>query len=166
MTAVSLTGTDSRATIDVLSDTQIRITRSFHAPRRLVFEALTIPEHVRRWYGPRAMTIVVCEIDLRVGGRWRNLLRAPDGTEHGFAGEYREIVAPSTLVSTEYYEAIGPAHSFVATIRLDDTDGRTVFTNMIQYASKSDRDGHLGAGMEQGMNETFDRLVELLGAIA
>lgn len=166
MTTSAFAGTDTRATIDLLSDTQIRITRSFSAPRRLVFEAMTKPEHVRQWYGPRAMRMVVCEIDLRVGGRWRNVLQAPDGTEHGFQGEYREIVEPELIVSTEHYEAIGPAHAFLATVRLVEASGRTTFTNTIDYRSKADRDGHIGAGMEGGMNETFDRLVALLTTLA
>jgi uncharacterized protein YndB with AHSA1/START domain len=112
------------------------------------------------------LRMTVCEIDLRVGGRWRNVLVAPDGTEHGFQGEYREIVAPELIVSTEYYEAIGPAHAFLATVRLAEADGRTTFTNTIDYASKADRDGHIGAGMEGGMNESFDRLVTLLATLA
>ena len=90
------------------------------------------------------------------------MLQAPDGTEHGFQGEYREIVAPELIVSTEYYELIGPAHAFLATVRLRETDGHTTFTNTIDYASKADRDGHIGAGMEAGMNESLDRLVALL----
>ncbi len=166
MTTSALATTDTRATIDILSDTQIRITRRFHAPRRLVFDAITKPEHVRQWYGPRELRMTVCEIDLRVGGRWRNVLVARDGTEHGFQGEYREIVVPELIVSTEYYEAIGPAHAFIATVRLAEADGRTTFTNTIDYASKADRDGHIGAGMEGGMNESFDRLGELLSTLA
>jgi uncharacterized protein YndB with AHSA1/START domain len=159
------TDTLQRATIELLSDTRIRITRSFDAPRRKVFAAMTIPEHVRRWYGPSVLAFIVCEIDLRVGGRWRNVLRAPDGTEHGFSGEYIEIVAPELIRSTECYEAIGPDHAFEATVRLEEIRGVTVFTNTIQYKCREDRDGHLSAGMEAGMNESFDRLVVLLTTI-
>jgi uncharacterized protein YndB with AHSA1/START domain len=155
---------NKRATIELLGETGLRITRAFDAPRTKVFDAITKPEHVRQWYGPRALTVVLCESDLRVGGRWRNVLRSPDGMEHGFAGEYREIVRPELIVSTEYYEPIGPDHAFVATVRLEEVDGRTVLTNTIAYRSKADRDGHIGAGMEGGMNESFDRLEELLGA--
>ena len=159
------TDTLRRATIELLSDTQILITRSFDALRQKVFAAMTRPEHVRRWYGPRRLEFVVCEIDLRVGGRWRYLLRAPDGSEHGFQGAYLEIVAPELLRSTEYYEALGPEHTFEARVSLEDIGGVTVFTNTIQYTCKADRDGHLAAGMEAGMNETFDRLAELLPGI-
>jgi uncharacterized protein YndB with AHSA1/START domain len=166
MQSVFPTDTLQRATIELLSDTCIRISRGFDAPRRKVFAAMTIPEHVRRWYGPKVLECIVCEIDLRVGGRWRNVLRAPDGTEHGFSGEYLEIVAPQLIRCTEFYEAIGPAHAFEATVRLEEVGGATVFTNTIQYKCKEDRDGHLSAGMEAGMNESFDRLVTLLPALA
>jgi uncharacterized protein YndB with AHSA1/START domain len=162
MPASPLSSTDARATIELLSDTQIRISRHFAAPAARIFTAMTVPEHVRRWYGPRALQITVCEIDLRIGGRWRYVLTAPDGSAHGFAGEYLEIEAPHRIVSTEYYEPIGADHAFVATVRLDPVDGGTHFTNTITYRSRADRDGHLGAGMEAGMNETFDRLALLL----
>ena len=147
-----------RANVEILSDTAIRITRTFDAPRDLVFEAMTTAEHVRNWYGCDAMKMVICEIDLRVGGRWRYVLKMPDGTEHGFNGEYREIVPPERLVSTENYEPIGPGHEMLATVTLEEKNGKTFFENRLTYASKADRDGHLGSGMERGMNEALDRL--------
>jgi uncharacterized protein YndB with AHSA1/START domain len=151
-----------KAKIEIVSDTEIRITRTFDAPRGLVFEAITKPEHVRRWYGCEIMQMTVCEIDLRVGGKWRYVLRMPDGVEHGFHGEYREIVEPERIVSTESYEPIGPGHEMIARVTLEERKGRTLFSNLLTYQSKADRDGHLGAGMEGGMNESFDRLEALL----
>lgn len=151
-----------RATIDVLSDTQIRISRSFDAPRALVFEAMTKPEHVRNWYGCEVMQMTVCEIDLRVGGKWRYVLRMPDGSEHGFHGEYLEIAPSERLVSTESYEPIGPGHEMIARVTLEERNGKTLFSNLLTYKSKADRDGHLGSGMEGGMNESFDRLDALV----
>ncbi|HEX4448038.1 MAG TPA: SRPBCC family protein [Polyangiaceae bacterium] len=148
----------NRATVELVSDTEILISRAFDAPRDLVFEAMTRPEHVRHWYGCSAMTMTACEIDLRVGGKWRYVLRMPDGSEHGFHGEYREIVAPARIVSTENYEPIGPGHEMVATVTLEDKGGRTLFKNLVAYRSKQDRDGHLQSGMETGMQESFDRL--------
>ena len=79
------------------------MTRTFDAPRRLVFEAMTRPEHVRRWYGCDGAELTVCEIDLRPGGLWRYVLRMPDGQEFPFAGMYREIAAPERLVYTERF---------------------------------------------------------------
>jgi uncharacterized protein YndB with AHSA1/START domain len=148
----------NKASIEIFSDTEIVIARTFEAPRDLVFEAITEPEHVRLWYGCDEMKMTTCEIDLRVGGLWRYVLRMPDGTEHGFHGAYREIAAPSRLVSTENYEPIGPGHEMVATVTLEERGGRTCFKNRLTYVSKADRDGHLGSGMERGMNESLDRL--------
>src|SRR5258708_29204146 len=90
------------------SDREILIERVFNAPRRLVFEALTTPEHVARWYGPRAMTLTSCEIDLRVGGAWRYVLRDPAGNDFAFSGEYKEIVPPERLASTANYAGTPP----------------------------------------------------------
>jgi uncharacterized protein YndB with AHSA1/START domain len=154
------------ASVELVSDWEVLITRVFHAPRRFVFEALTKPEHVKRWYGLRVLTMQVCEIDLRPGGTWRYVLRAPDGSEHGFTGVYREIVAPERIVSTENYEAMMPGHEMVVTVTLEEKDGRTTLKSRILYQSKADRDGHLQSGMEPGMLETFDRLAELLEALA
>jgi uncharacterized protein YndB with AHSA1/START domain len=158
----TLTQPKHRARIEIVSDTEVLIARTFEAPRALIFEAITKPEHVRNWYGCETMTMVVCDIDLRVGGKWRYVLRMPDGSEHGFHGEYREIEVPARLVSTESYEPIGPGHEMLATVTLEEKNGRTLFQNRLKYQSKADRDGHLGAGMEAGMQESFDRLERLV----
>src|SRR5882672_10981167 len=110
MEAVMETKSKVKASVEILSDREVLITRVFNAPRRLVFEAMTKPEHVKNWYGPCVFTLALCEIDLRPGGKWRYVLRAPDGSEHGFTGVYREIVAPERIVATENYEALMPGH--------------------------------------------------------
>lgn len=152
------------ATVTLPSDTEILITRVFDAPARLVFEAMTRPEHARQWYGPRGTEVVVCEIDLREGGSWRYVIRDPEGAEHGFHGTYLEIDAPHRWVSTEVYEGFPDAES-TNTITLVEEDGKTTFTNRIRHASREFRDGHIAAGMEPGMQQTLDRLEELLGTI-
>jgi uncharacterized protein YndB with AHSA1/START domain len=152
-------------TLTLPSDREILIERTFDAPRRLVFEALTKPEHVAHWYGPRSMTLQVCEIDFRVGGRWRYVLRDPAGTDHGFSGEYREIVPPQRIVTTEGYEAM-PGHEYVATLTLDEHDGKTTLHSHLQYQSPEDRDGHIQSGMEPGMRETYDRLAEVIASLS
>lgn len=152
----------NRASVEILSDTEILITRTFNAARDLVFEAITTPAHVSRWYGCAAMTMTLCEIDLRVGGKWRYVLRMPDGSEHAFHGEYLEIAAPGRLVSTENYEPIGPGHEMIATVTLEEKNGRTLFKNRLAYKSRADRDGHLQSGMENGLQESFDRLEEIV----
>ena len=150
------------------SDREVVLTRVFDAPRRLVFEAFTRPEHLRRWFGPRGFTLPVCEIDLRVGGGWRYVLRGPDGGEMGMKGVYREIVPSERLVSTEAYDipGMGWTPESIVTTTLDERDGRTTLTSRVLYQSIEHRDGHVNSGMEAGASETFDRLAELLAATA
>jgi uncharacterized protein YndB with AHSA1/START domain len=157
-------GDSSDTTVAKPSDLELVITRVFDAPRELVFEAMTKPEHVRQWWGPRGFTLPVCEIDLRVGGAWRYVSRDPNGQEFAFSGVYKEIVPPERVVTTEGWEAM-PGHEYVATMTLEEIDGKTKMTNRLRYQSVEDRDGHLQSGMEGGMRETLDRLAELLATM-
>lgn len=152
------------ATVTLPSDREIVITRVFDAPAHLVFDAMTKPEHVKRWWGPRGTTLSVCEIDLRVGGKWHFVSRAEDGTEHGFHGEFREIVPPEWVVQTWVYEPMPDAET-VETMTLVEKDGKTTMTTTVLHKSKENRDGHLSSGMEDGMQQTFDRLEELLASM-
>lgn len=148
----------NKASIEILSDREILISRWFDAPRALVFEAMTTPEHVRNWYAHcDEMTMTVCDIDLRVGGKWRYVMRM-NGQDLVWSGEYREIVAPERIVSVERFENIGPGHDMTAHVTLEEHGGRTLFKNRLEYQSKADRDGHLQSGMEKGMQAAFDRL--------
>jgi uncharacterized protein YndB with AHSA1/START domain len=136
--------------------------RVFDAPRELVFDAWTRPEHLRRWLGPREL--VVCEIDLRVGGRYRWVQRAPDGSEYRFHGEYREIVRPERLVSTFVFEAF-PESEALETLTLRERDGKTTATTLTVHKTIQARDGHLASGrMEAGMTEGYARLDQLLAS--
>jgi uncharacterized protein YndB with AHSA1/START domain len=155
------TKTSSAAILTMPSDRELVITRVFNAPRRLVFEAWSKPEHVRRWWGPRSMRMTVCEIDLRPGGAWRYVHVTPDGQEHAFSGVYQEIVPPERMVYTEGYEAM-PGHDYLVTATLEEEDGRTTLRAHLLYQSREDRDGHLQSGMEPGMQETMERLDEHL----
>jgi uncharacterized protein YndB with AHSA1/START domain len=157
--------TDTTTAMTLPSDREILITRELAAPRRLVFEAWTRPEHVARWWGPRGYTLEVCEIDLRPGGAWRFVQRAPDGSEYGFRGEYREIVPPERLAYTFEFDGM-PGHVSLETLTFEERDGRTMVTNRAVFDSVEDRDGMLASGMEQGMRETLDRLAELLATMA
>ena len=160
------TDTSSATSMTLPSDREILIERVFNAPRRLVFDALTRPEHVANWYGPRAMTLTSCQIDLRVGGAWRYVVRDPAGNDFAFSGEYKEIVPPEKLVCTENFEGIPPGHDYLVTVTLDEQDGQTKLRSHLQYRSPEDRDGHIQSGMEPGMRETYDRLAELLATLA
>ncbi|MBD2340982.1 SRPBCC domain-containing protein [Calothrix sp. FACHB-156] len=153
-------------TVTLPSDTEILITRIFNAPRRLVFEAWTQPEHVKRWFGGcSSMTMTVCEIDLRVGGSWRYVLHDPKNSiEHAFSGKYREIVPPERLVTTEIYEPV-PNSDHLNILTLNEVGGKTTLHIHIQHQSREQRDGHLQSGMEEGLNETLNRLEALLQSI-
>ena len=144
------------------SDREIVLTRVFDAPRRLVFDAFSKPELLRRWFGPRGWTLAVCEVDHRVGGAFRFLLRRPDGMEMGIRGVYREIVPPERSVHVEYYDDY-PGESLVTAVFVEH-DGRTTFTATVLYPSREVRDAVIRAGMEHGAAESYDKLAELLAA--
>lgn len=155
------------AVITLPSDTEYLITRSFDAPADLVFTALTTPEFVRRWWGFETSEWLVCDVDFRVGGKWRYLIR-DEGMEVGFFGEYREIDRPNRLVFTEMYEGVpdpGPDSHPVNIVTLDEADGVTTMTVLVQHASKEDRDAVLESGMEGGMQVSYNRLEDLVGGM-
>jgi len=149
------------------TDTTIKLEREFNAPRHLVFEAMTKPEYVRQWWGPRGSSLSSCEIDLRVGGEWRYVNKMPDGSEHPFRGVYREIKPVERLSYTWIYD-VAPFNQNVAieTVELEERDGRTYSVTTVQHESKEARDGHVNSGMEGGATETLDRLEELLATMA
>jgi uncharacterized protein YndB with AHSA1/START domain len=154
-------------TLTLPSDQEIVLTRVFNAPRSLVFEAWTNPEHVKQWYGCSIMTLSICEIDLRVGGAYRYVMRAPDGVHHAMQGVYREITPPVRLVYTERYVTEGfTSNDALVTVLFAEHDGMTTLTSTSLYQSKTDRDGHLATGMEGGAAETLDRLAALLAQMA
>lgn len=136
------------------------MTRVFDAPRHLVYEAMTRPELVKRWFGPHGWSLAVCEIDLRVGGTWRYVLEGPDGRSMGMGGEYREIVPGERTVHTESFDDY-PGDSVVTTV-LTEHDGRTTLTGTVLSESQEVRDAVIASGMEHGAAETYDRLAELL----
>lgn len=149
------------ATVTLPSDTEILITRAFEAPRALVWDALTTPRHLLRWWGPDWCPLVACEIDFRVGGAWRYVSRTADGDELGWHGVYRDIVPGERIVSTEVFEGFPDAES-VNTMTLTEAGGVTTLQTLVRHASKEFRDGHVQSGMEGGMQITFDRLDDLL----
>ena len=149
------------ATVTLPSDTEILITRTFEAPRPLVWDALTTPRHLLRWWGPDWQPLVRCEIDLRPGGAWRYVTRDADGNELAWRGTYQTIVAPERIESTELFEGFPDAES-VNVMTLTEVDGLTTLKTLVRHATKENRDGHVDSGMEAGMQQTFDRLDDLL----
>jgi uncharacterized protein YndB with AHSA1/START domain len=159
------TARTAQAVVSYPSDTELLITRDFRAPRQLVYEALTTPEHVRQWYGMSADGMLVCDIDLRVGGRWHYVLAGePGGEDHSFSGEYLELDPPGRMVSTEGYDNM-PGATYVVTVTLTEAAGVTTLSSHLQYGSREVRDGHVGSGMEYGMNISYNRLEELLARL-
>ncbi len=149
------------AVVTLPSDTEILITRSFEAPRSLVWDALTTPRHLLRWWGPDWCPLVACEVDLRPGGSWRYVSRDMDGNELSWYGTYHEIVAPERIVSTETFGGFPSAES-VNTMTLSEDGGVTTLLTLVRHSSKEHRDGHVQSGMEGGMQVTFNRLDDLL----
>jgi uncharacterized protein YndB with AHSA1/START domain len=157
---------DLALSITTPSDREIVLTRTFKAPRTLVWDAVTKAEHVRRWYGCAAFTFATCEIDLRVGGSYRYTMHTTDGVEHTMTGVYREIVRPERIVHTERYETTGfTSPDALVTMTLTEQNGRTRMQSVILHPNKDSRDGHLNSGMENGARETFDRLEALLATL-
>jgi uncharacterized protein YndB with AHSA1/START domain len=147
------------------SDREIAISRVFEAPRVLLWDAHTKPEHVTQWMlGPEGWSMPVCEIDLKPGGEWHCVWRRSDGSELDMRGEYREVVAPERLVSTERWGEDWP--ETLNTLLLTEQEGRTTLTTTMLYPSKETRDAALDTGMKDGTIESFDRLAEYVRTMA
>jgi uncharacterized protein YndB with AHSA1/START domain len=148
------------------SDREIVMTRVFDAPRRLVWDAYTKPDLLRQWLlGPPGWSMPVCEIDLRVGGKYRYVWRNDsDGTEMGMGGVYREIRAPERLVTTERFDQTWYPGEGVGTLVLLEQSGTTTLTLTMLYESREAREAALKSGMEQGVAASYDRLAELVAA--
>ena len=136
---------------------EIVITRSFDAPRDLVFKAFTDPEAVRQWWGLESTETVVDQLEARPGGRWRYVQREGDGNEIGFHGVFHDLEAPERIVYTFEFEGM-PGHVLLETIVLEDQDGKTLMTDSSVFQSVADRDGMLQSGMESGAAESLGRL--------
>jgi uncharacterized protein YndB with AHSA1/START domain len=163
MEAVPSSGT---AMLTLPTDEQILITREFDAPKHLVYKAYTTPELVKRWWSGKRGEVMTCEIDLRVGGRWRYVMVSSGGFEVGFHGEFREIVPNERIVSTEVYEGpeaegLSEADAPVNTVTFTEVDGRTTLTLLTQTTSKELRDAIIDSGMEAGMQEGMDLLEQV-----
>ena len=151
------------AIITTPNDTEIRIVRTFDAPCDAVFSAYTDPKLVAQWMGPRKYKMAIEQLDVRPGGRWRFTHIDTDGTKYGFHGEFREVVRPERIVQTWNFEGM-PGES-LQTALFQEHDGRTTVTSIVKFERKEHRDGMLASGMENGLNEGYDRLDELLRTI-
>ena len=153
-------------TVTTPSDREIRMTRLFDAPPHLVWEVMSRPEHIREWWGRLGdgYSVPFCEVDLRPGGRWRFVNRHPTG-EAAFHGIYRELDPPGRAVYTEIFEAFPDVESVVTTL-LADEGGKTRITVTASYPSAEVRDMVLKTGMERGAALSYDRLEDVVIALA
>jgi uncharacterized protein YndB with AHSA1/START domain len=152
-------------TFSTPSDREIVATRSFDAPRRLIWESHTNPKHVPNWMlGPEGWTMPICEIDLRPGGSWHFVWRTADGTEMEMRGAYREVVPPERLVNTESWGGEWP-DTLNKTV-LTEKGGKTTLESTVLYPSKEAREKALGTGMKEGWSQSYDRLDDYLRTIS
>src|SRR5258706_9214688 len=146
------------------SDREVVLTRVFDAPRHLVFDAFSKPELLKRWFGPRGWSLVVCEVDLKGDGGFRFVMRGPDGREMGMRGVYCEIVPPERSVHMESFDDY-PGESQVTAVFVEQ-GGKTILTATVLYPSQEVRDAVIKSGMEHGAAESYDKLAELLASPA
>lgn len=146
---------------------EILVMREFDAPRELVFKAFTDPTLVPQWWGPRHLSTEVDKMDVRPGGQWRFINRDAEGNEYAFHGVYHEVLAPERVIDTFEFEGLPETgHVTLETMMLEALPGgRTKLSVQSVFQSVADRDGMLQTDMEEGVNETYDRLAELLKKI-
>jgi len=147
------------------TDRELMMTRVFDAPPGMVFDALTTPDLMKRWLlGPPGWTMPVCEVDLRVGGKYRYVWQNGDGRKMGMGGTFKEIVRPSRIVATEMYEDYWTGGETLVTTELVETRGKTTLRTTVRYASREARDAAIQMGATKGLEASYDRLEELLKA--
>lgn len=161
-----------KAQVTQPSEREVKVTRSFRAPRALVYRAYTEPDLVRRWLlGPPGWSMPVCEMDVRVGGQYRWRWRSDEnGSEFGFAGTFREVQPTSRLVHTEAYDpgTVGggyPGKDALVTVTFTEDGGVTTVTTLIDFGSKEARDAAVATGMTDGMEQSYELLDRLLNEL-
>ena len=142
----------------------IEVRRFFKAPPELLYRVITEGEFLRRWWGPRRLEVAECDVDLRVGGTWRVVHRAPDGTEFVFHGEFLELTPPWRRVGTWVWEG-ATEHKATETLVLEPVDGGTMLVSTMVHTSVEARDMHVANGMEGGIIESHERLDEVLAEV-
>ena len=147
------------------SDRELAMIRSFDAPRGLVWDAWTKPELLKQWLGVRGgWTFAVCEVDLKVGGKYRYVWRGPSGAEMGMGGVFREVAKPQRLVATEKFDESWYEGDAMDTTTFVERGGKTTVTTTVRYASKAVRDAVLKSPMESGVAESYNKLDEVLAS--
>jgi uncharacterized protein YndB with AHSA1/START domain len=161
MTAVMAS---NAAVVTLPSDTEVQITRVFDAPRDLVYRAWTTPDLIRRWWAGDRGEVTSVEVDLRVGGSWRYVMRANAGFEFAFRGEYVEIEPGERIVSTEEFEG-APGVKATSITTLTEQDGSTTLTILVQHASRQNRDAQVNSGMDTGLESSLAKLEQVANSL-
>ena len=157
--------TTGKANVRKEGDREIAVERTFEAPRDVVFRAFTDPELIPQWWGTRDTETVVAKMDVRAGGEWRFVSRDADGGETAFRGTFREVTPPERIAWTFEWEGM-PGHVSVDITEFEDLGDRTRVRTRTLFHLPEERDGMLEAGMERGLQESYDRLDEVLARLA
>lgn len=156
----------NKLVITLPSDREIAMTRDFDAPRALVWEMFTRPEHIKQWWGYGRVEVIVCDVDFRVGGTYRFVGRTPDGNEVPFTGTHQEIVPCERIVATEIFDVPGAReHPGLLTTTFTEHAGKTTVNWLIAYDTQQTRDMVIASGMEKGAAEGYDQIDRMLAAI-
>lgn len=158
----------NRTTMELKGDRELVMERTFNGPPRIVFEAFTKAEHVRRWWAPKSLgvSVVGCDADVRPGGKYRYVLRLDGGGEIAFSGEYIEVTPPSRLVYTQIFEPDAESGAAIVTVTFEERQGKTHLVSTELYPSKEVREAALATGMEHGAREAMDQLDELVASLS
>ena len=151
------------AVVELPNDLDVLITRAFDAPIALVFDVLTKPEHVSRWFAPDGCEMTKCSMDLRVGGNYHQVFVTDSGTECSFRGTYLEVEPPSRTVETWVFEG-RPHLDAVETMELREADGVTTLTTRLTFRDKASRDEDIQGGFD-GVDDSFDHMEDLLRSL-
>jgi uncharacterized protein YndB with AHSA1/START domain len=157
----------NETTVERTSDRELVVTRTFNGPARIVFDAWTKPELLKRWWAPKSfgVSLFECESDLRVGGTYRYAFGRDPSHPEVFSGRYLEVKPPSRLVFSQLYERMRDAGEVVVTATFEENQGRTLLTLHQLFPSKEALEGALASGMERGMRVTLDQLDELVASL-
>ena len=149
------------STAEPTTDRELVVTRTIDAPARIVFEAWSKPEHIKRWFGPVGYPVTMAEMDFRVGGRYRFAMTGPNGKQMTpFGGEYLEIIPNRKIVFTDAFELPG-AEDMVMHVTFDERDGKTTVTFRTVFANAAQKATHVGSGMEEGIDSGLDQLEQV-----
>ena len=158
---------DAHSLSSRVEEQEFIVEREFAAPQTLMFAVFTQPEHLKRWWAPKPYTVPTCTVDLRPGGIWHYSMRSPEGQEHWARSIYREIAPPEKLVYTSTFadEHANPTEGLpehLTTVIFTEEAGKTRVTALIQFAKLADMEFAASMGMVQGMNMTWDSLIEYI----